>query len=130
MSHNIKAWIGGLALAGISLSAPAMADYGNSGAGLLRDCKIFINPPENKTKMDYAYSWRCVGNIESVIVTLKTLSDVGITKPLLCPRNVENMSNEVVARIIVKYLEGNPKELSIDRTSLVIGALLDAMPCD
>ena len=60
---------------------------------------------------------------------LKRLSEGNLIPPFLCPKNVKNMSNEVVARIIVKYLEDNPKELSNDRTSLVISALLEAMPC-
>lgn len=126
----MKAWIGAVALAGLSFSTVVMAEYDDSGAGLLRDCKSFVTPPATKSQMDLAHAYRCLGNMEGVIITLKRLSESKLTPPLLCPRNVKNMSNEIVARIIVKYLEDNPKELSNDRTSLVMSALLEAMPCE
>jgi hypothetical protein len=127
---NMKAWIGGLALAGIFLSAPAMANYDDTGAGLLRDCKVFVRSDASTATFDEnGYRHRCLGNIESVLGTLITLSMIKITKPLLCPSNPENMSNGVVAGIIIKYLEDHPKELSKNRTQLTMGILFDAMPC-
>ncbi|WP_223592416.1 Rap1a/Tai family immunity protein [Pseudomonas sp. A-R-19] len=121
----MKAWIWFFALMGMlgcGLASASMDD----GNTLLKQCKQFIKfmDGENANGLDAGL---CGGFVRGVTSTNFLYSELFKQKFGICePRNIS--ANQDV-RIVVKYLENNPKQLSEDRTILVWLALADAFPC-
>jgi hypothetical protein len=110
------------------------AVYGESidttGAGLLRDCELFLDSTKNGNVItrltDAQRSGRCLGNADMVFTALRFL-DTDPDKRLLClPSNVT--LSEVI-RITVKYIEDNPKMMHEPRSNVMTIAVGSAYKC-
>lgn len=106
----------------------AMAD----GNDLLRLCRSAIqimdrNPQAGTTDEDLVGGGRCHGLIEGTVSTVHFMDALHEAKPTICiPGGVKTLQ---VMKVVVKFLEANPKFLNLNESGLVLMATKDAFPC-
>lgn len=107
-----------------------------TGSRLLRDCRAAIKLQENismgATADENAGSSACIAYVEGVLDGngfWKTIDerDHHTEMPHYCV--VGNATVEVVIRLLVQYLEANPKELTENGWVCIQGAMLKSYPC-
>ncbi len=118
-----------------AFSAKAKALSKVDGITLLHECQVSIRISDGDTRVtadEVVSSTHCIGYVEGVIDAnafwdAVDRRDNHSTRPHYCMG--ESVTFEQVIRILVKYLEENPKELSEVGYICIQGALLKNFPC-
>ncbi|EKT4466791.1 hypothetical protein QEL93_002193 [Pseudomonas putida] len=108
-------------VAGSSCTANAAEQDGNE---LLSNCKQFISDDRGFNAFQ---AGECTGLIRGVSNTVYFYSEVLKSDDKFCVP--DGVKNGQLARIVVKYLEDNPKILNDPDIALIWKALMDAYPC-
>lgn len=109
------------------------AAFGYTGTELLPLCKEAVKLADVKGKMpltiqDAADIGRCLGYVDSIIDYNVLFHAAKFSKDVIyCPPPGTDVEKDL--RIIVKYLEDNPKKLAEPGNLLATQALHDAFPC-
>jgi hypothetical protein len=115
-------------IASIGVVGQVFAQTITSGEGLKYACNYAIKIDDNNgfapnyldASNEYELSGTCFGY-------LTCLNDLSVGKSLYClPSNFTNIQ---LARILVKYLNDNPKYLSQEAYLSVVASLHEAFPC-
>lgn len=109
-----------VALVGLLASGAAMAADGND---LIKWCQE-VNSDNAATKSSFGSGY-CMGTM-STVNTLVNYINSGLSVEMCPPPEI---TNEQMARIVVKYLQQNPEVLHLDATALTVSALRTAYPC-
>jgi hypothetical protein len=121
----MKSWIGAVALVGMLASGGAMAGDGNR---LLLACKDGIKVMEGDTTYNPFEAGYCAGIVEAVETTLAVVNGSLPKEYRTCfPATGTTIGQK--ARIVIKYLEENPAELSEQAAVLAIKAYKTAYWC-
>lgn len=118
-----------LATVGLAVWATnAMAD----GTTLLQLCRSLIpimeqNPKAGVSDEDLVGAGRCYGLIEGTVKTIKLMDQVHGKGPTMC--SPDTVTPLQMAKIVVKFVEDNPKLLNESETGLIAMAAADAYPC-
>lgn len=119
-----------LATVGLTVwAASAIAD----GNNLLQLCRSLIPVLEQQstvgfTKDDLLKAGRCHGLIEGTIKTINLMDKVHEKQPSICiPTNVSPLQ---LAKIVVKFVEDNPKLLHQSETGLIATAAFENYLCE
>lgn len=107
--------------------------YAYSGGDLLPLCKQAVKLADTKGQMTFSASdaadiGKCLGYVEGIIdfnVIFRAANFSG--EVTYCPPAGTTAENDI--RIIVKYLESNPKELQTPANIAAMHALRQAFPC-
>jgi hypothetical protein len=122
----MKAWIGAVALVGTLASGSAMAVDGNQ---LLGWCKGALRTTDGTDKGTPTFgTGYCMATVSSVMDIVYGIGDELPPKYRACPPS-GGISYAQGIRIVVKYLEDNPKTLHHEGTVLTMAALRAAYPC-
>lgn len=122
-SGLIVVMLAGVALAGSCFLVNA-AQIRNDGNELLNDCKQFLKEGSDFNAFE---AGKCTGFVKGVSNTVYFYNSVLKKDEMFCePSGVTNGQR---ARIVVKYLEDNPKLLNEPDIVLTWKALMDAYPC-
>ena len=70
----------------------------------------------------------CIGIIAGISRTLITLGKIGPARPIACLPD-KPLTNEQAARMILRHLEANRKQLHLPGTELALNAFREAFPC-
>jgi len=101
-----------------------------SGNKLLNQCNAAIDFMDNKpANPDFGALGFCLGMMQGVTNT-NAMYEVQLGKDALFCAPEKGLNNGQAARIVVKYLKDNPKELHRHGTILTISALMQAYPCE
>ncbi|QLG94782.1 hypothetical protein HZF02_23820 [Pseudomonas yamanorum] len=122
----------GIALIGMLASGMVIADVDlTNGTALLQNCKnmIAIEKQFELDRLSVLGAGQCLGVVQGVRNTLVTLANAKLISPVICFPGGGVLSNGQTIRVVVKYLEDNPKDLNLDQSLLTMMALLDAFPC-
>ena len=103
-----------------ALTGQAIAADGND---LIKWCQD-INSDTSVAKSSFGSGY-CMGTM-STVYTLANYINSGVSIKM-CPPST--MTNEQMARIVVKYLQQNPEVLHLDAATLTFSALRTAYPC-
>ena len=124
----MKAGLAVVALAGMLGSGAAVA-RGPDGNELLVECQHYIKLVDGGTVRNDVHfdAGTCVGFVLGVANAVYYYSDELKKDQKFCVP--DNASNSQLVRVVVKYLNDNPKILNEERMSLVWLALMDAYPC-
>jgi len=98
----------------------AMAANGND---LLKWCQD-VDSDNTATKSSFGSGY-CMGTM-STVYTLVNYINSGLSVEMCPPPEV---TNEQMARIVVKYLQQSPEVLHLDAAALTFSALRTAYPC-
>lgn len=112
-----------LALFLIALSGPVWAQQNkdiDSGNAYLPNCKAVLNPDNQRELFQQG---RCEGAVRSLYHTAFLLGP-----KRFCPPDTMRDVHQMI-RVIVQYLEANPKELHQNFQWLAMEALQRAWPC-
>lgn len=118
---GMKALAAGVALSVLLVSQAAMAVDGNE---LLLQCQALIQSIEKQAPDTYG-SGRCLGVVQGVSDMLVLYQDK-LPKKFCVPSDVTYGQG---VRIVVKYLQDNPKLLNNHDSVLVLAAYADAYGC-
>ncbi|MFV3283168.1 Rap1a/Tai family immunity protein [Pseudomonas sp. NY15356] len=119
----MKSKVIAIVLAGVVAGSCTVSAAGHDGNELLRNCKEFIKDGS----FDALLAGECTGLIRGVASTVYFYSgDLKNDEKFCMP---DDVTNGQVARIVIKYLEDNPKILNRPDMALVWEALIDAYPC-
>ena len=111
---------GMVALVAALLSGSAVAADGND---LIKWCQD-VNSDNAATKSSFGSGY-CMGTM-SMVYTL--VNYINSSLPMeMCPP--PDITNEQMARIVVKYLQESPEVLHLDAATLTFSALRTAYPC-
>ncbi|MDX3743730.1 Rap1a/Tai family immunity protein [Pseudomonas sp.] len=122
-SGLITAALAGMISAGSSFAANA-ADLRNDGNELLGDCKEFLKEGSNFNAFQ---AGKCVGLIRGVTETVYFYRGEVKKGDRFC--EASGVTNGQRVRIVVKFLEDNPKLLNEYDVALIWKAFYDAYPC-
>lgn len=100
------------------------AEIRSDGNELLSDCKQFLKEGRD---FDGFQAGKCVGLVRGVSNTVYFYRNVLSKDEMFCEPN--GVTNGQRVRIVVKYLEDNPKLLNEPDIVLVWRASMDAYPC-
>jgi hypothetical protein len=101
-----------------------------SGNKLLSQCNEAIDFMDNRPANPvYVALGFCLGMMQGVTNT-NAMYEVQLGEDALFCAPESGLNNGQAARIVVKYLKDNPKELHQHGTILVIDALMEAYPCE
>ena len=105
---------------------------GNDGNELLADCNLVIRMMDDDGVVPSATEalkvGRCLGMMQGITSLNMVYQVKDRDSALFClPSN--GMSAGQAARIVVKYMRDNPRELHNNGSLVVIAALKDAYPC-
>lgn len=123
----MKAWIGAVALVGLMASGQAMAD----GNQLLRSCKAMLaaaDNPRTSTGVSELELGQCIGLTEGVRNTMLALNP-SLSPDMQTCLPATGIQNGQGIRIVIQYLEANPRLLNEDSSLLVVLAYKTAYPC-
>ncbi|WP_027921738.1 Rap1a/Tai family immunity protein [Pseudomonas sp. URMO17WK12:I12] len=124
----MKAQLMAVALFGVLGCGTAMAAGStNDGNLLLGQCQQYIKSADPESNYNRADAGMCIGYLQGVQNTFDFLNDEIKSGTRLCIP--ENVTNGQMARIVVRFLEDNPRLLNGGRTGLVWLAIKDAFPC-
>ena len=122
----MKAWIGVVALVEMLVCGSAMAVDGND---LLGWCKSALRTMDGTDKGNPTFgTGYCIATVTSVMDIVYGLGDELPPKYRACPPSGGIPYGQGM-RIVVKYLEDNPKNLNHEGTVLTMAALRAAYPC-
>ncbi len=110
------------------LVANAEDDDGNF---LLRECKETLNATYQQCEPAVS-SMHCLGYIDGLVAMndiYKSTVLKGSSQALICLPKEKKLTVGELSRIVVKYLEDNPKQLQESAASLATVALSKAFPC-
>lgn len=113
----------GVVLNGSSFAVNA-AEIRSDGNELLSACKQFI---KEEGDFDAFHAGKCTGLVRGVSDTVFFYRSILKKDEMFC--EPDSITNGQRARIVVKYLEDNPKLLNQRDVALVWRALMDAYPC-
>lgn len=117
----MKAWTAtAIALATALGCGEAMAADGND---LLKWCQD-VNSDNSATKSSFGAGY-CMGTM-STVYTLVDYINSSLSMEMCPPPEI---TNEQMARIVVKYLQESPEVLHLDAATLTFSALRTAYPC-
>jgi hypothetical protein len=100
------------------------------GNKLLSECQAAVRFMDNNNDVnnDEYGQGKCLGTVEGVIgMTMLLNGDLPKKLQMCYPKG--GISNGQGIRILVKFLQENPKILNLDATVLTKVALADAYPC-
>lgn len=117
----MKAFATGIALSGLLVSQAAMAVDGNE---LLLQCQALVRSIDNQAPDTYG-SGHCLGVVQGVSDMLALYQDK-LPKKFCVPHDVTYGQG---VRIVVKYLQENPKMLNNHDSVLVLAAYADEYGC-
>lgn len=121
-----KGMMAAVALAGALASGSAMAVDGNE---LLGWCKAALRTADGTDKENPNFGvGYCMGTVSSVMDIVYGIGDELPRTYRSCPP-AGGFSYAQGMRIVVKYLEENPKNLHLGASVLTMGALRSAYPC-
>ncbi|OHY79310.1 hypothetical protein BCA33_16755 [Marinobacter sp. AC-23] len=101
-----------------------------SGNKLLDHCNAAIDFMDNEpANPDFGALGYCFGMMQGVTNT-NAMYEVQLGKDALFCAPEAGLNNGQAARIVVKYLKDNPKELHRHGTILAISAFMQAYPCE
>lgn len=120
-------------------SRKAIKWYSVKGEDLLRSCKVFIKLLDEgissrDTTEHMHCKWFVLGVFTgvaagSVYAANKVYGDTSKAKSLIPYCMPAEVGLKQTVRVVVKYLEDNPKSLQLASPSLVVQALIKAFPC-
>jgi hypothetical protein len=124
----MKTGLMAVALAGMLGSGAAMAAESRfDGNELLQQCQSYIKLVDGEKTNDFFSAGICAGFIQGVSNTVHFYSDDVEKDEKFC--KPATVTNAQLVRIVVKYLQDNPKDLNQGRMTLVWMALMIAYPC-
>jgi hypothetical protein len=109
-------------LAALLLLAALTPASAYSGHDLLKSCQESLKPSGNPIHFGL-----CFGTVTAVAQMKSTLPSAADTRGLFCPP--AEVKNEILVRVVLKYLNDNPKILHFQATDGAFLALADAYPC-
>ena len=109
-----------VALVGLLASGAAM---GADGKDLIKWCQD-VSSDNADTQSSFGSGY-CVGTM-STVNTLANYINNGLSSEMCPPPEI---TNEQMARIVVKYLQQTPELLNLDAAVLTVSALRNAYPC-
>jgi hypothetical protein len=108
----------GILLLCLTVPVSARADDSNSGNAMLPHCLAFL-----RNDVSDPIAWVCGGTISTTAFFGRSLpNEVRFCRPA-------NVTNDQLARIVVRYLENRPEQLHEPLALLAAKALREAWPC-
>lgn len=108
--------------AGVFASEQSLRYDGNE---LLRQCQDALS--DNADSVNLLNTGMCFGTITGVSDTVVGLQASKVMSPILCIP--DGVTTGQMARIVVKYLEENPKDLNLKGATLAFAAIVTTYPC-
>lgn len=129
---EMKPWATLPVLIALYATAPQAAPITSAAEDLYRNCKEALKVSESSTIPPGTNMLRvglCLGLIEGVKNTIAVLqTGLPAGKAQVCWKE-SGMSNIQGAKIIIKYLDDHPNQLSENQTAVTMYAFKEAFPC-
>lgn len=87
----------------------------------------FCNPQADNPKLR-DYQMICLGYSIGVLDGVRVYEEALNRNPMVCTNSV--ITSKQIREVVTKYLRGNPADLHLSASVLVIKALSEAFPCD
>jgi len=94
-----------------------------SGNELLAMCEAYLSETGSAAKGN-----TCFGYVAGIVDAHNTFVNLADLEQSWCPP--ENLDGSQLVRVVTKYLQGNPQQLHLTASSLVVNALILAFPCE
>ena len=126
----MKGKFGALAMAMMTI-APMSVAAQNDGNQLLTSCKTFLKAIDGAASPNdnQFHAGQCIGKVSGVRATMAMYTQSSAVRNDLQACFPKGVNDGQGVRVVVKFLEDNPRVLNEDGNSLIMVALLAAFPC-